>query len=188
MTVTRLVLFRRAAALTALAALLLGSAANADSGFYIGGSVGDAAMSASDIDVGVDFDDSDTAGKIFVGYIVDMPVVDFGIEAAYVDFGAPSETILGEEFELDVTGLSAFGTLGVDWGLFGVFAKAGLVSWDADFIVDSVELGSEDGSDSAYGVGFRLTFSSVEVRAEYEVFDVEEVDVDMVSVGVLWRF
>jgi len=188
MTVTRFEPFRRAAALTALAALLLGPAAYADSGFYIGGSIGDAAMSASDIDVDVDFDDSDTAGKIFLGYIVDMPVVDFGIEAAYVDFGAPSEMIFGEEFELDVTGLSAFGTLGVDWGLFGVFAKAGVVSWDADFIVDSVELGSDDGSDSAYGVGFRFTFSSVEVRAEYEVFDVEEVDVDMISVGVLWRF
>jgi outer membrane immunogenic protein len=188
MTVTRSVFSRGAAALAILVAMLMGPAANADSGFYIGGSIGNAAMSAADIDVGIDFDDNDSAWKGFAGYIVDMPVVDFGIEAGYVDFGAPSETVLGEEFELDVTGLSAFAVLGVDWGFFGMFAKAGMVSWDVDFILDGVDLGSEDGSDSAYGVGFRLTFSSVEVRAEYEVFDVEEVDVDMVSVGVLWRF
>ncbi len=188
MTVTRFVLFRRAAALTALAALLLGSAANADSGFYIGGSIGDAAMSASDIDVGADFDDNDNASKIFAGYIVDMPVVDFGVEAGYVDFGAPSDTVLGTQYDLDVTGISAFGMLGMDWGLFGIFAKAGVVSWDAELAIDDVSLEPEDGSDGAYGVGFRFNFSSVEIRAEYEVFDVEEVDVDMVSVGVLWRF
>ena len=189
MTVTRSVNFRRAAALGVLAAMLMGPVAYADSGFYIGGSIGNAALSVADIDFGGnDFDDNDSAWKGFAGYIFDMPVFDFGIEAAYVDFGVPSETILGENFEIDVTGLSAFGTAGLDWGLFGIFAKAGVVSWDADFAIDNVDLGSEDGSDAAYGVGFRLNFSSVEVRAEYELFEVEDADVDMVSVGVLWRF
>jgi outer membrane immunogenic protein len=188
MTVTRSVISRSAAALAILVAMLMGPAANADSGFYIGGSIGNAAMTVADIDVGVEFDDNDSAWKGFAGYIVDMPVVDFGIEAGYVDFGAPSDTVLGEEVELDVTGLSAFGLIGVDWGFFGMFAKAGVVSWDAEFAVNDVSLESEDGSDSAYGVGFRFTFSSVEVRLEYEVFDVEDADVDMASLGVLWRF
>ena len=189
MIVTRSVSFCRAAALGVLAAMLMGPVAYADSGFYIGGSVGNAAMSVADIDFGgSDFDDSDTAWKGFVGYIFDMPVVDFGIEAGYVDFGAPSDTVLGTEYDLDVNGLSAFGLVGLDFGLFGVFAKAGVVSWDADFAIDNVNLGSEDGSDAAYGIGFRLNFSSIEVRGEFEVFDIEDADVDMVSVGVLWRF
>ena len=188
MTVTRSVISRSAAALAILVAMLMGPAANADSGFYIGGSIGSAAMTVDDIDVGVEFDDDDSAWKGFAGYIIDMPVVDFGIEAGYVDFGAPSDTVFGEEVELDVTGLSAFGLIGVDWGFFGMFAKAGVVSWDADFAVNDVSLESEDGSDSAYGVGFRFTFSSVEVRLEYEVFDVEDADIDMASLGVLWRF
>jgi len=186
MNVTRSI---RSCSAAILATLLLGPLAYADSGFYLGGSVGDAAMTVADIDLGGnEFDDNDSAWKGFVGYIVDMPVVDFGVEAGYVDFGAPSDTILGAEYDLDVTGLSAFGLVGVDWGLFGMFAKAGVVSWDADFAIDGVSLGSEDGSDSAYGLGFRFNFSSVEVRAEFEVFDVDEADVDMVSVGVLWRF
>lgn len=173
-----------------LASLLFTPAAFADSGFFIGGSVGNAALSFSDVEFGSGgFDETDSAYKGFVGFIVDLPVVDFGIEAAYVDFGAPSDTsIFDEDSEIDVTGLSAFGTIGMDWGLFGVFAKAGIVRWDAEFSLDNVSLGKDDGSDSAYGLGFRLNFSSVELRAEYEQFDVEDADLDMVSIGVLWRF
>lgn len=167
-----------------LATLFVTPAAFADSGFYLGGSVGNAALSASDLSL----DDTDSAYKGFVGYIVDMPVIDFGVEAAYVDFGAPSENVLGQKIEADVTGLSAFGTLGIDWGLFGIFAKAGLVSWDADFALDNIDVGSEDGSDAAYGLGFRLTFSSIELRAEFEKFDVDDADMEMISVGALWRF
>jgi len=162
---------RRAAVLAAFAGCLVGPAAYADSGFYIGGSLGDANVEVRNIG----FDEDDSAGKVFGGYIVDMPVVDFGIEAAYVDFGEPAGP-----YQLDA--ISAFGMAGLDWGLFGAFAKVGLVSWDNDIT-------SGSGSDSAYGLGFRLTFSSVEVRAEYERFDIEGVDnVDMLSVGVLWRF
>jgi hypothetical protein len=173
-----------------LASLLFTPAAFADSGFFVGGSVGNAALSFSDVEFGSDgFDDSDSAYKGFVGFIFDLPVVDFGIEAAYVDFGAQSDTsIFAEENQVDVTGLSAFGTIGMDWGLFGVFAKAGLVQWDAELSLDNVRLGGDDGSDSAYGLGFRFSFSSVELRAEYEQFDIEDADLDMVSIGVLWRF
>jgi len=181
--------FVKSCGVATLATLLLGPAAYADSGFYLGGSVGSAAMSIDEIDVSVDFDDSDTAWKGMVGYIFDMPVVDFGIEASYVDFGAPSQDVQGEVYEIDTTGISAFGLIGIDWGLFGIFGKVGVVSWDADFAIDNISLGSDSGTDPAYGAGFRLTFSSVEVRAEYEIFDIEDADdVNMASLGVLWRF
>ena len=62
-----------------------------------------------------------------------------------------------------------------------------MVSWDADLDVGGLS-DSEDGTDPAYGIGARLTFSSVEARLEYEVFDFDDVDVDMVSLGVIWRF
>jgi len=184
MTGSRFTRLRGLAALAALAGILVGPAAYADSGFYIGGSLGDADVEVNDFG----FDESDSAWKGFAGYIVDMPVVDFGIEAAFVDFGAPTQTILGETIALDVSAISAFGMVGIDFGLFGVFAKAGVVSWDADISIADLQ-GSESGSDSAYGVGFRLTFSSVEVRAEYERFDIEDIDtLDMLSLGILWRF
>jgi len=187
MTVSR---FMKSCGIATVATLLLTPAAFADSGFYLGASVGSAAIAFEDIDLGADFDADDTAWKGTLGYIFDLPVVDFGIEASYVDFGAPSDTVFGEEIELDANGVSAFAMAGLDWGLFGIFAKLGMVSWDMEASLAGVP-GSvgDSGSDTAYGAGFRLTFSSVEVRAEYEVFDIADADdVDMVSLGVLWRF
>lgn len=184
MIFTRITNLRRVAALITLAGFLLGPAAYADSGFYIGGGLGDANVETRDIG----FDENDSAWKAFGGYIVDMPVIDFGVEAAFVELGNPSGTVLGEAYDMDVSAISAFGMVGLDYGLFGMFAKAGIVSWDADISIAGLQ-GSDSGSDSAYGLGFRLTFSSVEVRTEYEVFDIADIDtVDMLSLGVLWRF
>jgi len=172
MTGSRFTRLRGLAALAALAGILVGPAAYADSGFYIGGSLGDADVEVNDFG----FDESDSAWKGFAGYIVDMPVVDFGVEVAYVDLGTSSE----------MTASSAVGMAGLGYGLFGVFAKGGFVSWDTKFAVGGL---LDSGSDSAYGLGFRLTFSSVEVRAEYERFDIADIDtLDMLSLGVLWRF
>jgi outer membrane immunogenic protein len=185
MTVIRLAEHRRTravSALAALAALLAGPLACADSGLYVGGSVGSAGVEVDQ------FNENDTAWKAFGGYIFDMPVVDFAVEAGYVDFGAPSATILGENFDLDVTGFSAFGLAGLDFGLVGAFVKAGFVSWDAKLNVAGMS-DSDSGTDPAYGVGLRFNFSSLEIRGEYERFDVQDADtVDMVSLGVLWRF
>jgi len=167
-----------------LAALLLTPAAYADSGFFIGGAYGD--LSFED-DAGSNFDQDSAPYKIMAGYIFDMPVFDIAIEAAYNDFGTQDGDILQQPVSAEADGLSAFVVGGLDWGLFGVFAKAGIVSWDAD-LSGAGQTVSEDGTDPAYGVGMRLTFSSVEARLEYEVFDFDDTDVDMVSLGLLWRF
>ncbi|MBE9561090.1 MAG: outer membrane beta-barrel protein, partial [Proteobacteria bacterium] len=97
--------------------------AGADSGFYIGAGVGDASVKDGD------FDASDSAYKIFGGYNIGfIPLVDFAVEASYVDFGNPS-TSAGN---VEVTGLNAFGLAGLSFGPFGIFAKAGAISWNAD--------------------------------------------------------
>lgn len=164
-----------------VASLLLAPAAQADSGFYIGGSVGDTSIDFGNID------DSDSSWKVFGGYIFDMPVVDFAVEAAYVDFGGPSGNSPLGPYEASADALTAMGLVGLDFGLFGVFAKAGFASWDGDSSLGGVS-GSDSGTDPGYGIGFRLNFSSLEIRAEYEVFEFSDVDVDMTSLGVLWRF
>ncbi|MFV9615085.1 MAG: outer membrane beta-barrel protein, partial [Gammaproteobacteria bacterium] len=61
--------------------------AGAESGFYIGAGVGDAGVDVNEND----FDESDSAYKIFGGYNIGfIPLVDFAVEASYVDFGSPS--------------------------------------------------------------------------------------------------
>jgi OOP family OmpA-OmpF porin len=91
---------------------------------------------------------------------------------------------------VDATALTAFGTAGVDFGMFGFFGKLGVVDWDLKASASGFGSVSESGTDTAYGIGMRLTFSSLEVRAEYELFDISDADdeIDMLSVGVVWRF
>lgn len=171
-----------AALLLLLVASLSATQARADSGGFVGGSVGRGSL---EFDAGLfEFDEGDTAFKAFGGYIFDLPAVDFSVEGGYVDFGKPS----GGGLDIDVTGVDVFAVGGLDFGLVGVFAKAGLVSWDAD-----LQLGpfseSDDGTDRAYGLGLRFHVGSVYIRAEYENFDIEDTDdVDMISAGIVWRF
>ena len=151
--------------------------AGADSGFYIGAGVGDASVKDGD------FDASDSAYKIFGGYNIGfIPLVDFAVEASYVDFGNPS-TSAGN---VEVTGLNAFGLAGLSFGPFGVFAKAGALRWDSDATFGTTS-SSDSGTDPAYGVGARFAIGSFAVRAEYEVYDLD-ADLDMVSVSGVFTF
>ena len=172
--------FVKSCGVATLATLLLTPAAFADSGFFIGGAYGTLDIE----DDGGSFDEDSAPYKIMAGYIFDMPVVDIAIEAAWNDFGSQEDDFGLQKLEAD--GLSAFVVGGFDFGLFGIFAKAGMVSWDAD--LSGIFNESESGTDPAYGLGMRLTFSSVEARLEYEVFDFDGLDVDMVSLGLIWRF
>ena len=151
--------------------------AGADSGFYIGAGVGDASVKEAN------FDASDSAYKIFGGYNIGfIPLVDFAVEASYVDFGKPSTS----DGSVEVTGLNAFGLAGLSFGPFGIFAKAGAISWDADW-TDGSTSASDSGTDPAYGVGARFAIGSFAVRAEYEVYDLD-ADLDMVSVSGVFTF
>jgi hypothetical protein len=165
----------------------------ADSGFYAGGSLGSATISAEipDEDLGevFEFDENDFAWKAFAGYNFDLPVLNLGIEGGYVDLGSPSTQLLGVPVSLDVTGWDVFGVAGIDLGPIGVFAKAGLITWDAEATVDGIAEDGDDGSDPAYGVGAKFNLGSLEIRGEYEYFDLESADdVYLLSAGFVFHF
>jgi len=178
------------AILFAAALLLLSAESKADSGLYIGGSVGIAGV---EIDTGtlvnpVIFDEDDFAWKVFAGYNFDLPILNLGIEAGYVDFGGPSADIGGILFAVDSDGFDAFGVLGIDLGPIGVFAKAGVIAWDAEVSIDGVT-DTDDGTDPAYGIGVKIALGSLALRVEYELFDIEDTeDISMISAGLVWTF
>jgi outer membrane immunogenic protein len=160
------------------AILALGFLSTAHAEPYAGGGIGRAAVELGG------FDESDTAKKLVVGYIFDLPAIDFSVEANYIDFGSPTDS----GAELDVKGLDALAVVGVDFGLVGLFAKAGVISWDADAAGPGFSA-SDDGTDSAYGVGVRFNLASIDVRTEYEKFDIDVLDdLNLISASVLWRF
>ena len=167
-----------------LAGVFLGmpaaAVAGADSGFYIGAGAGDSAIENS----AAGFDESDTAYKIFGGYNIGfIPLVDFAVEASYVDFGKPAAS--GSSIE--VSGFNAYGLAGLSFGLIGIFAKAGALSWDEDSTFGT-ESSSNSGTDPAYGIGARLAIGSFAVRAEYEVYDLDNADLGMASISGVFTF
>lgn len=182
---------------TLIAIAVLMTAGNANAQFYVGGSVGSAtvAVDIPDEDLGevFEFDENDFAWKGFAGYNFELGPVDLAIEGGYVDLGAPVADLLGSEVELDVTGLDAFAVLGFNLGPVGLFAKAGMVSWDAEASIDSIDAGSDDGTDPAYGIGARFAIGNLEIRGEYEMFDIDpedtsSADVYMLSAGLVYNF
>ena len=156
----------------------------ADNGFYLGGSVGQANLKIDDISNGVstaDFDADDMGYKFIAGF---RPLDWLGLEAAYVNFGKPEDTVLGQKLKAEGDGISAFAVGFLPTGPVDLFAKVGLISWDSK-ISGSF---NDDGTDLAYGVGAQFRVLSLSIRAEYEKFDVSDVDLDMISVGVTYTF
>jgi hypothetical protein len=186
-------LYRSLAAAVFASALLLSGPAMADSGFYMGGSVGNTTLEATLQDPigGGDFpfDESDFSWKAFGGFNFDLPVVNLGIEGGYRSLGGPSVTVATETYGIDITAWDLFGVAGFDLGPLTVFGKLGLISWDADLTISGFDAGSEDDQDTAYGVGASFNLGSFQLRAEYEMFDVSDVeDLYMLSAGFVYTF
>jgi hypothetical protein len=163
--------------------------AGSDSGFYLGGSLGQATIKAKNQTPGgedFDFNEDDSGYKIFAGYNFGLvPLVDLAVEGSYVDFGNPNTTLTsGAKIEYDLAGWDIFGLAAITLGPFSAFGKAGVIAWDSDVLIDDVK-SSSSGSDPAYGLGMKLQFGSLAARAEIEYFDINEVnDAYLASIGL----
>jgi OOP family OmpA-OmpF porin len=148
-------------------------------------------------------EDSDTAWKVFGGYAFNRH---FALEAGYANLGEASASVpaFGGIPAADVAiETTAFELVGV--GLlplaerFSVYGKLGLYRADTEVRVSFAGLGSvsrsDDNTDLTFGLGLRYDVTpSLGVRAEWQRYsDVSadafgESDLDLVSIGVLWRF
>ena len=162
-------------------------ASAADNGVYIG-----AGITQTNVEIDeVDLDENDNGFKALVGF---RPLDWLAVEANYVDFGQVSvgdPAIVEAEFE--AKGIDAFVIGMLDFTVIDLFAKVGLVSWDADTTVrsggDIVDEFSDDGTDLAYGVGIQARFGSLGARLEAERFDIEDTDAfDVYSLSLFWTF
>ena len=178
-----------------LALLVLGAGAGAaslavaqppfaagDASFYVGGSVGRSYVELDAIDVFSDIDDGQTGYRFFLGGQLN----DFiGLEAAFTDFGTvtaePDIGLFSASAETD--GLSIAATLDLPLGDdFSLFAKGGMLWWQADF--DGVAPAMED-NDLFFGLGARYRINrNVAFIAEYDRYDIDTLDTDFLSLGV----
>lgn len=184
----------------ASAITFVGPAFAQDTGFYIGGALGQAKVDV-DCTGATSCDDKDTSWRIFGGYQFNR---NFAIEAGYIDFGEASASgptppfgttsVTQEATAFDVVAVGMLPLM----DRFSVFGKLGFYRADTDVSVTNTVLGSVSESDSntdlTFGVGVRYDFTrNLAVRAEWQrysdvgISDLES-DVDVFSLGVLWRF
>ena len=85
-----------------------------------------------------------------------------------------------------MTGWDLFGLVGVNMGPVSLFGKVGAIQWDGK--TNSPSSGKSSGTDPAYGVGLQFQISSIAIRAEYELFSLDKVDIGFASAGVSFTF
>jgi OOP family OmpA-OmpF porin len=166
---------------------------NADLGFYAGISAG---QSKSDCPGGGSCDDKDTAYRVFGGYKFHPNI---GVEGGYSPLGETTSSFGGASLKAeanawDIVGVGSF-PLGNNFSILG---KLGF--YNAEIKLSGVASGKKTTTDLTYGIGGQYDFNrNLGLRLEWNRYsgvkapDVAGVsggdtDIDVLSVGALWRF
>ena len=164
----------------AVASLVLAAPAMAadDGGVYVGAGVG-----SFGVDIG-GFGGDDVGFKVFGGWMFNPYI---GAEIEYIDGGTAEDG--GAEIDTSGFNASLRGAYPVS-EQFSVFAKVGMLFWDADVDLGEFGSGSDDGEDVSWGIGAGFDFAdNLGMTVEYQGFEIEDTDtVDMISASVVWKF
>ena len=171
----------------ALACSLAAFNARAESGLYLGGGIGLATV--KDSTTAGEFDADNAAYKAFVGYRVGLvPIIDLAAEGGYVNFGKPSQTLGGQNAEFKLHGAYAAGLLIFPVGPIDLYGKLGVINAKIESHLGTTS-SSRSGTDAFYGAGVGFRIWKIGVRAEYERYQIRDVDrVQMYSVSALFQF
>jgi OOP family OmpA-OmpF porin len=184
------------AIMLAAALLVAAPAAAQDQGFYAGLSIGQsAAKDACDdlVGTGISCDDKDTAWRILGGYQFNR---NFAVELGYTDlgevtasFGTLRETISSTAFELVGVGMLPVAER------FSVYGKLGIYRASTEDETNFGFSAKESNTDITFGFGARFDITkNIAVRGEWQKYsdvggpDIGESDVDVISIGVLFKF
>ncbi len=174
--------------LLAVSALAFAGAAAAQqpslSSVYIGGTIGQAEYKDGCSGI-ADCDEKDTAWRILGGYQFNRY---FAAELGYHNLGeasAPAGATEGTAWEL--VGIGSYPIV----DKLSVYGKLGLYRGELEG-----PAGEETNNDLTYGVGLQYDFlKNVGVRGEWQRYNkmgggsgIPETDVDVVSIGVVYRF
>lgn len=153
-------------------------------GFYVGGGVGYFRVDEQDFfENGDDLDDDRVSLKAYAGADI-LPWL--SAEAGYVNFGEVGDS---STFEADGWTVAAIGQLPI--GNFAPYAKVGYMWWDADTVTPAATTSSvnSDGHDWFGGLGVRFALTQVlDMRVEYERYQLDDADLDMGSINLQLTF
>jgi len=156
------------------ASLLCASASSFAVQPYLIGQIGQ-----SDFDVDLS-DDSDTYFSVGVGFDVSK---NLAFEVSYKDFGEASEG----RFSAEASAISGnvVGKLPLNSSI-ELLGKIGLDIWEVDANFDS---GDNDGTDLFLGFGAAFNIDArTDITLTYEMHEFDDVDVDVLAVGITYGF
>jgi len=165
----------------------------ADTGGYLVGMVGQTKAKNVETFPGESLDDTDTGIKLGGGYAFHRNV---GVEVAYVDLGKATITGGGQKAEFKSSGLvvAALGMLPLN-NQFTLLGRLGII----DATVKATAPGLSEKSTkvkTTFGIGVSYSFTpKFAVRGDFDRYSklgdkntIGESDVDMISVGVVYKF
>ena len=173
----------------AAAAFMMPLAASADSGFYIGGSVGSATLE-EDFD-GSNLDADNTAYRLVAGWQLNSLL---SLEAGYKNFGSfdDSVTVGGEPVDLSIEadGWMLGGTASLPLGpALSLYGRAGAFVWDADAEVNSIIEGRADDTNPYYGGGAKVAIGErLDLIGDWTRYELDDTESDVISLGFTLRF
>lgn len=164
---------------------------------YIGAGVGES--KAKDISSlpGGSTDDTDTAWKVYGGYMFHPNV---GVELSYIDFGKFTGSAPGLSVDAKPKGidLSLLGVLPLPdrTSPFSLFGKIGADRWKVDTDTNVLGSASDHGTDLSWGVGAQYDFNrNWAGRLEWNRFQdvgdeniTGQSDIDLISLNVSYKF
>jgi len=163
--------------------------ATAENGPYIGGNFGSVSVDlCKDAwNLGIpNCDDEDNGWKLYGGYAFNRNIA---VEAGYAYLGEMSAGGFGVNGSVELDGFMASlkGSLPLNESV-SLFARVGAIAWDAEG-GGALSGFDDDGTDLTYGVGveFALT-ENFGLLGEWERFDIDDEDVDLISLGARYSF
>ena len=155
---------------------------------YVGVAVGTASY---EVDLGAsgDFEEDGTGTKIYAGYnfnkyyAAEVTIYNFSeASVGSVETAPGPDTFVSAEASMKGIGAYAVGMYPVSKEV-NLMAKLGVLSWDADVRINTTNRGN-DGTDVAYGLGVSYAFTKeLLATAEWEVFDSDNPELSMLSIG-----
>jgi OmpA-OmpF porin, OOP family len=163
-----------------------------DSGWYLGGSIGQSSMDIDGCGGVVNCDDKDTAWRILGGYQINR---NFAVELGFHQLGDASASIPGARIDFEANAIELVGLGALPLGNnFALYGKAGLFRGEtkATGFIDA----KETNTDLTFGFGAQYNFNPrFGIRAEWQRYTnlgdeatIGESDVDVLSLGLVVRF
>lgn len=163
-------------------------AAEIDTGFFIGGSLGQTYIknnfSYGDGDR-FKFDEDDLGYRLFGGYRLNHFLA---CEGGYRSFGETDDNSMIGKVKSETTNFDLFAVGLIPIAFIDLYAKAGVAFWNTDSRIGDINE-DDDGQDFIWGAGIAARIRSFSVRLEWEQIEADHLDrLQMLSLGVAYTF